>query len=118
MDRNVIYYKTAENKCFIEEFIDSQNPKVQQKILWTLRLLRELDRLRKPYFEYITDSNGIWETRIKVGSDIFRIFFFFDKGNVVVLTHGFVKKTQKTPPDQIKRAEELKADFLRRNNTK
>jgi phage-related protein len=47
-----------------------------------------------------------------VGSDIFRVFSFFDKGNLVILVNGFQKKTQKTPKSEIKMAEKLKNEYL------
>lgn len=114
MNRVIIYYKTAAGKCPVQDFIDFLNPKVQQKILWTLKLLKEIDRLKKPYFEKLVNTDDIWECRIKFASDIFRIFFFFDNNSVVILTHGFIKKTNKTPPEQIKRAENLKQDYFLR----
>ena len=92
MNRKIIYYRTKKNKCHIKEFIDSQSPKVQQKILWTLKLLKELNFLKEPYFKKLTKID-LWECRIKFGSNIYRIFFFFDNGNVVVLTNDFRKKT-------------------------
>ena len=113
MTRSIVYYKSKNNKCYVQEFIDSQPPKVQQKIFWTLKLLRELDFLKEPYFKKLTNADNIWETRIKFGSNIYRIFFFFDNRNIVVLTHGFQKKTNKTPKEEIKKATELKKDYLK-----
>ncbi|MHB1664463.1 MAG: type II toxin-antitoxin system RelE/ParE family toxin [bacterium] len=57
----------------------------------------------------------MWECRIKFGSNIYRIFCFMLDNSSVVLTHGFIKKTQKTPPSEIERAEKYKSDFIKRS---
>ena len=72
----------------------------------------------KKYFEYLTDTNGLWEIRVKFGSNIFRIFCFFDKGNLVILLHGFQKKTQKTHKKEIKKAERLKKEYYENKSRK
>ena len=59
----------------------------------------------------MTGTNGIWEIRVKLGSDIFRVFCFFDEGNKLILLNGFQKKTQKTPKKEIKKAERLKKKY-------
>jgi phage-related protein len=59
----------------------------------------------------LTGTNGIWEIRVKVGSDIFRVFCFFDKGNLIILLNGFQKKTQKTTKNEIKKAEKLRTKY-------
>ena len=71
-------------------------------------------RIARPekFFKHITGSSGIFEVRVEVGSDIFRVFSFFDKGNLVVLVNGFQKKTQKTPKAEIEKAEKLKIEYL------
>jgi len=63
------------------------------------------------YFKKLTNTE-IWECRIQYGSNNYRILCFFDKGSIIILTHGFVKKTQKAPYNEIKRAEEYKSDYL------
>jgi phage-related protein len=114
MDRKVILYKNANGKCLFEDFVFSLPPKVQKKITMNVQFLRETLILKEPYFKKLVNTSGIWEGRIHAGSDIFRYFFFFDDGNIVVLTHGFQKKTQKTPQNEIERAEEIKRDYLKR----
>lgn len=114
MNRTVIFYKTADGKCPIQEFLDSLSGKVAQKVLWTLKLLEDLDILPSTYFKKLTGTEGIWECRVQYGSNIYRIFCFFDIHSVVVLTHGLMKKTQKTPKQEIERAESCRKDFLNR----
>jgi len=92
VNRTVIFYKTADGKCPVQEFLDSLPGKVAQKLVGT---------------------EEIWECRIQFGSNAYRIFCFFI-GNTVVLTHGFAKKTQKTPIHEIERAAAYRRDFLRR----
>jgi phage-related protein len=114
MNRTVVFYKTADGKCPVQEFLDSLSARVVQKVLWTLKLLEDLEFLPVTYFKKLTGSDGIWECRVQSGSNIYRIFCFFDVQSVVILTHGFMKKTQKTPKQEIERAEALKKDYLSR----
>ena len=62
-------------------------------------------------FQHLEGTEGLFEIRIKVGSDIFRIFCFFDEGNLVILINGFQKKTEKTPKNEIEKAERLKQKY-------
>jgi phage-related protein len=115
MNRSIIYYRTASGSCPLRDFIDSLNPKAQEKTLWTLRLLKELDNLREPYFKKLTGTSDIWECRVQFSTNIYRIFFFFDQKDVA-LTHGFIKKANKTPKNEIIRAENIKKDYLKRKH--
>lgn len=93
------------------DFYDKLNPKVQKKFDWTISLIERTRIVPKQYFDHITGTDGLWEIRVKVGSDIFRVFSFFDDGNLIILINGFQKKTQKTPKKQIKKAEKLKKRY-------
>ena len=97
----------------MQEFLDSMSGKAAQKIVWVLRLLEEMDTLPASYFKKLAGTEGIWECRIQFGSNAYRIFCFF-LNSTVVLTHGFVKKSQKTPAREIDRAEAYRRDFFRR----
>ena len=77
-----------------------------------MQLISTQGRIPEKFFKHITDSEGIFEVRVEVASAIFRVFSFFDKGNLVVLVNGFQKKTQKTPKSEIKMAEKLKNEYL------
>jgi phage-related protein len=79
--------------------------------LWTLRVVEDLDQIPELYFKQLTGTDGLYEIRVQVGSDSCRIFCFFDEGNVVVIGHGFAKKTQKTPPAELDRAHKIKAEY-------
>ena len=106
--RNVITYKN-----FFEDFLSQQQPKVVSKILQILRIIEEVERGPVNHLKYIEDTNGLFEIRVKFGSDIFRVFCFFDAGKLVVLLSGFQKKTQKTPPEEIKRAIRLMNEYYK-----
>ena len=68
--------------------------------------------LREPYSKHL--SQGIFELRAKVGSDITRVMYFFYVNQHIILTNGFIKKTQKTPPKEIEKAKKYRADYLSR----
>ena len=114
MGKTVIFYKTVDGKCPVQEFLDSLPGKSAQKIAWVLTLIEDLDNVPSPYFKKLVNTEEIWECRIQLGSNAYRMFCFFDGYSVVVLTHGFIKKTQKTPQREIERAEAYRRDYLQR----
>ena len=113
MGREILFYRTAFQKCPVEEFLDSLPSKVAKKVTWVLGLLEDLDVIPAQYFTKMPGTDDIWECRIKLGSNIYRIFAFWD-GNKIILTHGFIKKTQKTPGSEIEKAENYKKDYFQR----
>lgn len=113
--RKINFYRTDDDKCPIEEFLDSLSSKQVQKVAWVLQLVEELDLVPTTYLKKLVNTDDIWEVRVQVGGNIFRLLGFFDHDNLVILNHGFQKKTQKTPPKEIKIAESRKKDYLQRN---
>lgn len=117
-DNQLIYIKSIYlivMKEYIpeEEFLDSINPKMRAKIFGLLEILQEKgNMLREPYSKHIGD--GIFELRCKFGSDITRVLYFFYYEGKIILTNGFVKKTQKTPTEEIQIAKDRKKDFIER----
>jgi phage-related protein len=105
--REIFFYKD-----YYLDFFKILKPDVQKKINWTLQLIATIDRVPKKYFDHITNSTGIFEIRVEVGTDIYRVFSFFDKGNLIILINGFQKKTQKTPKSEIELAEKLKKQYF------
>ncbi len=100
---DVVFYRGKKGDEPAREFVDSLEPKMQAKMLRLIRLLADNgNALREPYTKYLRD--GVFELRAKEGSDITRVLYFYVVGNKAVLTHGFVKKTEKTPPSEIERA--------------
>ncbi|MBK9047548.1 MAG: type II toxin-antitoxin system RelE/ParE family toxin [Bacteroidetes bacterium] len=79
---------------------------------YTFKIIRTVDKVPKKFLDHITGTDGIYEIRVVVGNDIFRIFCCFDKGNLVVLFNGFQKKTQKTPKQDLEIAEKLKKEYF------
>ena len=77
-------------------------------------LVEDLKDVPGQYFQKMTSTDDLWEIRVKAGSDIFRFLGFFDGAKLVVLAHAFQKKTQKTPRQAIRLAEERKQDYFRR----
>lgn len=93
------------------DFYNKLDPKVKIKFDWTISLIERTKIVPKQYFDHMTRTNGLWEIRVKAGNNIFRVFCFFDKGNIILLLNGFQKKTQKTPKKEIKKAEMLKKKY-------
>ena len=112
--REILFYKTAKGQCPVEEFLESLTVKQSQKVTWVLRLIEDLSVVPAKYFKKLSNTDDIWEIRIKVGSDIFRLLGFFDGANLVVLDYFFQKKTRKTPRQAIKMAEKRKQDYFER----
>lgn len=112
--REVKFYRTEKGKCPIEAFLDTLNTKQAQKVAWVLQLVEELESVPATYMKKLVNTDDIWEVRAQVGGNIFRLLGFFDGDNLIVLNHGFHKKTQKTPAKEIKVAENRKSDYLRR----
>lgn len=113
--REVELYSTADGDEPVADFLSSLPPKHQAKALREIDLLAEFgNALKEPYVKHI--KGDIWELRIRFSSDISRIFYFTWQADTVVLLHGFVKKTQKTPPQEIETAQNRMEDFKRRNS--
>lgn len=93
------------------DFYNKQPVRVQAKIDWTITLIQTTQSVSSKFLKHLTNTDGLWEIRVSAGDGIFRIFCFFDDGNLVVLLSGFQKKTQKTPKTEIKRAQKLKKEY-------
>jgi len=115
--KKINFYTSEYGKCPISDFLDSLSGKQVQKIAWVLQLIEELDVIPSTYLKKLTNTDGIWEVRILVSGNIFRLLGFFDGDNLVVLNHGFQKKTQKTPAKEIKVAEKRRQDYLLRKKS-
>ncbi|MDP5201737.1 type II toxin-antitoxin system RelE/ParE family toxin [Flavobacterium sp. DG2-3] len=104
--REIIFFKN-----YFEEFFLKQGEKVKAKIIWTLQLIEELDKIPETYLKHIESTDGLYEIRVQYGSDIFRIFCFFEEGKLIVLANGFQKKTQKTPKKEILKALKIREEY-------
>ena len=109
----VKFYDTADGSRPAEDFILSLLPKMRAKVLRLIDILETNGtELMEPFSKHLGD--GIFELRGQTGSDISRVLFFFMAGKKAILTHGFIKKTKKTPPSEIKLAKKFRAEYLSR----
>lgn len=104
--REIVFYKN-----YFHDFFATQTTKVKAKIVWTFDLIEEIEKVPETYLKHIENTDGLFEIRVQFGSDIFRIFCFFDEGRLVVLINGFRKKTQKTPKKELELAIKLKGEY-------
>lgn len=98
-------------KNYFADFLAGLKQPVKDKIFWTLRLLETAPRVSEKFLKKIEGTGGLFEIRIELGGDIFRLFCFFDAGKLVILLSGFAKKTQKTPKREIERALRLREQY-------
>jgi phage-related protein len=110
-DRKIIFHKH-----YFQEFYISLDDKVKEKVGYVFRLIKTVDKVPEKFLKHLEGKEGLYEIRIEVGSNIFRIFCCFDKGNLVVLFNAFQKKSQKTPRQEIELAEKLKIEYFTLNN--
>ena len=104
---NIYYYKD-----YYLDFFDTLRPEVKKKFNWTLQFIGSVRNVPDKYFKHLSGTTGLYEIRVEVGSDIFRVFCFFDEGQLIVLINGFQKKSQKTPKNEIEIAEKLKKQYF------
>jgi len=112
--KKIHFYRTESGKCPIEEFLNSLDNKQAQKVTWVLQLIEDIDIIPVKYFKKLVNTDDIWEVRVQVGNNIYRLLGFCVGEKLVILNHAFQKKTQKTPKNEIKIAETRKKDYLRR----
>lgn len=109
----VEFYEREDGDIPVENFLNSLDVKMRNKVLMILSVLQEKEnQLREPYSKHLED--GIFEVRGKVGNDISRVMYFFYYNGKIILTNGFVKKTQKTPKNEIELAKKYRKDYLER----
>lgn len=111
MDKKQKFRIVITYKDYFENFFVQQRQKVRDKIIWTFDLIEEVERIPETYLKHIDDTEGLFEIRVQLANDIFRIFCFFDEGRLVVLANGFQKKTQKIPKKEIEKALKIKKEY-------
>jgi phage-related protein len=109
-NRKILFYKN-----YFQDFFIKQNKKVKAKIVWTFSLIEDLQRVPETYLKHIENTDGLYEIRVQLGRDNYRIFCFFEQGQLVVLVNGFQKKTRKTPKKEIEMALKIKAEYESEN---
>lgn len=105
-------------KNYYKEFYVAQTKTVRDKINSVLKLVESQRIIPKKFFRIIEGTDGIYEIRVGIESNIYRVFCCFDDGAIVVLFHGIQKKSQKTPPKEIKRAEAIKKEYFKNKEVK
>jgi phage-related protein len=111
--REVISYKHH-----FKDFLLGQPTKVQDKIFKIIEIIEYQRQIPEKYLKRIVGRKGLYEARIALGSDIWRVFCFFDKGRLVILLNGFQKKTQKTPIAEIDKAARLMMEYFNEKSLK
>lgn len=104
--REIVTYKS-----YFEDFFKEQPQKVKDKIIKVLDILEQIERIPSTYLKFIDGTNGLYEIRVQLSGNIFRIFCFFDSGKLVILITGFQKKTNKTPRKEIEKAISIMKDY-------
>ena len=112
--KRIEFYRTINGASPVEEFLETLDDNQARKVLWVLRLMKEVNPIPSNYFSKLVNTDDIWEVRVQYGGNTFRLLGFFDDAKLIVLTHGFQKKTQKTPKQHIELAESRKRDYLSR----
>jgi phage-related protein len=112
--RDIQFYRTQTDHSPVEDFLDSLSGSQAAKIAWVLQLVEELDMVPKQYFKKLTNTEDLWEVRVQVGRNTFRLLGFLDGSQLVILDHAFAKKSQKIPKSDITIAESRKRDYFRR----
>ena len=115
--KTISFYRTASGKCPVIDHLDALTDVQAKKVAWVLKLIREMDRVPSKYFKKMVNTNDIWEVRIDIGKDTFRLLGFFCGEDLIILTNSFQKKSQKTPILEIQLAEKSKKEYLNRRQT-
>lgn len=105
--RQIIFYKN-----YFTDFYLMQSDKVQEKIEFVFKVICTVQRVPKKFLQHMSGTEGLYEIRVEIESNIYRFFCCFDKGNIVILFNGFQKKTQKTPKEEMDLALKLKDDYF------
>ena len=105
--RTIVAYKH-----YFEEFLIKQPIKVQNKVFKIFEIIEYQQFIPTKYLEHIEGTEGLYETKFSLGSDIWRVFCFFDQGKLIILLNGFQKKSLKTPKSEISIALRLKEEYF------
>lgn len=108
MERTIIFYER-----YFSDFYNEQTENVQVKIDFVLDLISNVERVPIKFLKYLEGTDGLYEIRVKVGSNIYRIFCFFDDRKLVILINGFQKKTEKTPKNELSQADKIKQNYFK-----
>ena len=116
--RKIKFYKFETGKSPVEEYFDSLTNKQFEKIAFVLDIIEQFDIVPRKFFKKLQSTDDIWEVRVQQGNNIFRILGFLDGKDLIILNHGFTKKSQKTPQKEIATAEKRKQNYYNRKAEK
>ncbi|MCB9311004.1 MAG: type II toxin-antitoxin system RelE/ParE family toxin [Lewinellaceae bacterium] len=105
--REVIFY--GEH---FRNFYQGLDKKTKLKVDWTINLLETVEYVPEKYFKHLSETEGLYEIRVEFGSNIYRIFSFFDAGRLIIAINGFQKKTNQTPKSEIQKALKIKKQYF------
>lgn len=105
--RHIYYYKN-----YYLDFFQSLNAEAKLKFNWTLKLIATIERVPSKFIKHIQNSKSLYEIRVEVGTDIYRVFCFFDNERMIIIINGFRKKSQRTSIREIERAEKIKNEYF------
>lgn len=115
--RTVGFYTTVAGAAPVRDFLRELPEQAKRKVAWTLKVIQDLDRVPTEYFKKLSGTDEIWEVRVETSGVAIRLLGFFDGNNFIILTNGFLKKTDKIPKQEIILAETRKNDYTTRQRT-
>jgi len=110
MERVIKFYRTQSGKCPVKEFLDELDDRSLAKVIAVFKVIETQSMVPAQYFKKLS-GHDLWECRVGIGGMAYRFLGFWNKGAMIVLTHGFAKKTQKTPEAEIRKALKYKSDW-------
>ena len=108
------FYATRDGKDPVKSYLAELSPKQQAKIAWTFRVIQNIHPIPAQYLQKMVDTDSLWEVRVVFAGDIFRLMGFINEEQKLVLCHGFTKKTQKSPQQEIATATARKNEYENR----
>jgi len=103
-------------KDYFWNFYNTLKSNVKEKVDYVLQIIISVDKVPSKFFKHLEE--GIYEIRIEYGGNIYRIFSFFEKNRLIILLHGFQKKSQKTPREEIEKAKKIKKEYYENKKSK
>ena len=115
--RTIEFYRTSTGRCPAEEFLDSLSDRHAQKVAWVLRLIERIEIVPEQYLKKLVGTEDLWEVRVQIGGNSYRLLGFFDGPRLLILTGGFVKKQQRIPVREIELAHQRRTEYVERRST-
>ena len=112
MSNKIDFYHFEDDRCPVEEYLDALTDKQVEKVFFVLELIETMPIVPTKFFKKLKGTDGIWEVRVRLANNIFRLLGFIDGNDLVILNHAFTKKSQKTPRKEIGIAEQRKRDYF------